>query len=50
MARLVDLKVGEPDTLDPAAYLERVKQANLARIKADAELEPTAAGPAVAPH
>ena len=36
MARLVDLKVGDMNTLDPAAFLESVKQANLARINADA--------------
>ena len=36
MARLVDLKVGDVHTLDPAAFLESVKQANLARINADA--------------
>jgi hypothetical protein len=37
MARLVDLKVGDVHTMDPAAFLESVKQANLARINADAE-------------
>ena len=44
MARLVDLKVAAANTLDPAAFLESVKQANLARINADAELvaNPTA--------
>lgn len=39
MARLVDLKVGDMSTLDPAAFLESIKRANMARINADAGLE-----------
>ena len=45
MARLVDLKVGDADTLDPAAFLESVKRANLARINADAGLVANATAP-----
>jgi len=40
MARLVNLKVPDVTTLDPAAFLERTRQANLERIKADAALPP----------
>ena len=45
MARLVDLKVGAANTLDPAAFLESVKQANLARINADAGQAPNVTAP-----
>jgi hypothetical protein len=38
MARLIGLNVADVNTLDPAVFLESVKNANLGRITADAGL------------